>query len=135
MYVTQARIETAIPGPHLVDALDDDRDGQLDPEVLGEILASASEAVDAFLCGLFTVPFPDPAPAPVKEAAFIFACERIYDRRQGMDTNPFKARADFWRERLATIGKGEAPLDATITQSFPPGAAITEAPVIDGTMR
>lgn len=133
-YTTQAQVETAIPSQHLRDALDDDGDGQPDEGVLTSILASADQAVDGFLAGLFTVPFVAPVPAAVAEAAFVFACERIYDRRQIVERNPWTARADGWRERLAKIGAGEMPLDASLTKSVVPGAAITETARVDGTM-
>lgn len=133
-YVTQARIETAIPAAHLRDALDDDGDGQADSGLIEEIIASASQAVDAFLAGLFTVPFADPAPAVAAEAAFVFACERIYDRRQILEKNPFAERADFWRKRLEAIGKGEIPFDASQVKPKSPGAAVTSNVGIDGSM-
>lgn len=133
-YTTQSEIETKIPAPHLVDALDDDRDGSPDEGVLAAIIESASNAVDAYLAGLFTVPF-DPVPAPCREAAFVFACETIYDRRQILEKNPFKDRAEFWRKRLEAIGKGEIPLDAATEKEFTPGAAITENVAVDESMR
>jgi hypothetical protein len=134
MYVTQAQIETAIPAQHLRDALDDNGDGLPDTGVLEAIITSAGQAADAFLAGLFSVPFADPAPAAVAEAAFCFACERIYDRRQIFGKNPWTERAGFWRGRLAEIGSGKMPLDATLEKSFAPGAAVTEPARIDGTM-
>lgn len=134
-YTTQAEIETKIPAPHLVDALDDDRDGKADDEVLANIIESAGNAVDAYLAGLYPVPFADPAPAPCREAAFTFACETIYDRRQILDKNPFRDRADFWRKRLEAIGKSEIPLAANQAKEFTPGKAVTEAVDVDGSMR
>lgn len=109
-YVTQARIEVRIPAPLLIQALDDDSDGVADAAVLTELLQAASDAVDALVESQYSVPFATP-PAMVKEAAFIFACEMIYDRRQVAERNPFKAAADDWRQRLALVGKGEVPLD------------------------
>jgi hypothetical protein len=134
-YVTQAQIQTAIPAPHLNDALDDDRDGLADAGLLDLVIAKASQAVDAALSGIFDVPFTDPAPAAVAEAAFIFSCELVYDRRQIVEKNPFKDRADDWRGRLEKIGKGDLPLDATLERNFSPGAAVTENVSVDGTMR
>lgn len=134
IYLEQAQVETAIPALHLNDALDDDRDGTADDGVLDNIIASCSQAVDAFLSGLFTVPFETP-PAAVREAAFVFTCERIYDRRQIVEKNPWKARADYWRERLEKIGDGKLPLDAGTEKQFTPGAAITEPVSVNDTMR
>ena len=132
-YTTQSEIETKIPATHLVDALDDDGDGTADSGVLTSVIESAGNAVDAYLAGLFTVPFVT-VPAPCREAAFVFACETIYDRRQIFDKNPFRDRADFWRKRLEAIGKGEIPLDASQEKAYAPGAAITEDVSIDETM-
>jgi phage gp36-like protein len=112
-YTTQSQIESAIPAQHLNDALDDDRDGAADAGVLDQVIASADQAVDAYLGGLYTTPFASP-PAAVQEASFIFACERIYDRRQILEKNPFRDRADAWRSRLEKIGAGKLPLDAAI---------------------
>lgn len=134
-YTTQARIETAIPPQHLRDALDDDGDGQADDGLLDEIIASASQAVDAALAGLFTVPFTDPAPAVVAEAAFVFACERVYDRRQLTEKNPWRDQADKWRERLEKIGKGDLKLDAAQDTTNEPGAFVSDTIAVDGTMR
>jgi phage gp36-like protein len=134
-YTTQQRLETAIPGPHLIDALDDNGDGQIDAPVLAEILQSASDAVDAALSGLFTTPFVGLIPAAVSEAAFTFACERIYDRRLATgDKNPWADRADTWRTTLAEIGAGKRPLDAALEKSFTPGAAVTLPATIDGSL-
>lgn len=133
-YCTRERIETAIPAPHLVDALDDDRDGEADAAVLAELLASADQAVDSYLAGLFAVPFPAPTPAVVAEASFVFACERVYDRRQVAERNPWTSRANDMRERLKAIGSGKAPLEASRTKAVIPGRVVTEDSRIDGTM-
>lgn len=133
-YVTQSQIETEIPPLHLNDALDDDRDGTADSGLLANIISKAEQAVDAFLAGLYEVPFTTP-PAAAREAAFVFSCEAIYARRQILDKNPYTDRANFWRERLEKIGNGELPLDAATEKSFTPGAAVTEDASIDDTTR
>lgn len=133
-YTTQAAITAKIPALHLNAACDDDGDGQADTGVLTEIIAGAANAVDAYLAGLFTVPFADPAPAVCAEAALLFACETVYDRRQIVENNPFRTRAEFWRTRLEAIGKGEIPLDASLDKAYTPGAAITEDMSVDDTM-
>lgn len=56
-YLTQSEIQVAIPAPHLIDALDDDADGVADAALLDTIIASASNAVDAYLASIYTVPF------------------------------------------------------------------------------
>jgi phage gp36-like protein len=134
-YTTQAKIVAKLPAQHLNDACDDDGDGSADNGVLDAVIAGAATAVDAYLAGLYSVPFADPAPAVCQEAALVFACETIYDRRQIVEKNPYKERADFWRDRLEKIGKGEIPLDASQAKEYTPGAAITEDVSVDDTMR
>lgn len=135
-YVTQSEIETAIPGPDLAQALDDDGDGAADAGLLDTIIAQAGLSVDGLLGARFAVPFADPVPAIVRHAAFVFAGELLYDRRPiGEKRNPFKTRANSERERLKAIGQGEQPLVAGQAPAFSPGAAITEALSIDGALR
>ena len=116
MYVNSAQIQTAIPAPHLNDACDDDHDGAADSGVLDAIISQACQAVDAFLAPRYEVPFTDPAPPACREAAFVFAAELVYDRRQVFDKNPFKDRADDWRERLEKIGAGQGTIDASLAE-------------------
>lgn len=133
-YTSQSAISAKIPLQHLNDACDDDGDGSADSGVLDSIVAGAGNAVDAYLAGLYPVPFLTTIPAVCSEAALVFACETVYDRRQILDKNPYKERADFWRDRLEKIGKGGLPLDASQEKEYTPGAAITEAVSVDGTM-
>ena len=134
-YTTQTDIETLIPAAHLSDALDDNRDGAADAGLLDSLIATAANAVDAYLGGIFTVPFTTP-PAAVKEAALVFACEMIFARRLALDEkNPFSSRANFWRDRLEKIGKGQLPLDAATERPNTPGAVITETADVDSTLR
>lgn len=133
-YVTQQRIQAAIPGPILTAALDDDRDGQADDGVLDEVVAAASQAVDGLLSGRYAVPFANPGPT-VMEAAFIFACELIYDRRETGEKNPWKARGNKFRERLEKIGNGDLPLDAKLVAAFKPGAVVAERVDLDASLR
>jgi len=129
-YVTRDQVNAKLPAPLLLDALDDDGDGQEDDGVFNAIVATASQEVDGYLAGLFTVPFPDPAPAQVSAAALMFTLDAIYGRRaQGGEdhsANPYRSQVKFWRERLQKIGNRELPLDVSQVKAFTPGAAITE---------
>ena len=131
-YVTQSQLQSEIPEPDLIDALDDDKDGQADETAWEQILATASTDVDALLGSRYTVPLAEPEdwdaetkgawalPSPVQSAAFAFAGEKIYKRRRTPDDqNPFFKRAEFWRSRLAKIGAGELALEATATNTGP----------------
>jgi phage gp36-like protein len=126
-YVTQARIEARIPAPKLVEALDDDEDGVLDADVLTELLAAASEAVDALIAPQYTVPRTTPE-AMVKEGAFAFACEMIYDRRGANDKNPFRKAASEWRTKLGMVGEGKLTLDAQAADSGSGGPSFNDTP-------
>lgn len=132
-YVARQQITAKIPAPLLTEALDDDGDGAEDAGLLDQIIANASQAVHGFLSGLFTVPFPDPAPTAVQQAAFIFTLEEIYARRSERDEkNPWRDQADFWRERLQQIGDRKLPLDAAAIKAVVPGAVITDTISVDG---
>ena len=132
-YVTRAQLETEIPSAHLVAALDDDRDGAEDDGLFDALVTAASQSVDALLSARYDVPFTDPAPSA--EAAYAFLGERIYARRELVESNPFKARANFWRERLVAIAQGEVPLTSDTVTASGGGAAITSNAVIDDSMR
>jgi phage gp36-like protein len=119
MYTTQTSIEAEIPAPKLNDALDDDRDGQADPGILTQIITNASREIDGLLAGRYATPFDDPAPATVQQAAFIFTCEAIYNRREVTnEKNPYTKRATDIRDILKKIASGEMPLDTTLTPAI-----------------
>lgn len=134
-YVTEAQIKTAIPAVHLTDALDDDRDGAADTGKLTEVIAQGSQQVDALLESRYTVPFVT-VPKKVAEAAFVFVCELLYQRRGLFDKeNPWFTRAEQWRKSLEKIGNGEGQIASDEEQAYTPGAAVTETAVVDDTMR
>jgi phage gp36-like protein len=125
-YVTRADIESKVPPPILVGALDDDGDGLEDSGRFDALVATASAEVDGYLSGLFTVPF-DPVPAKVRQAAQCFVLEMVYQRRNvEADKNPFTKQAAWWREHLQKVGNRELPFDAATAKAFVPGAAIVE---------
>lgn len=135
-YVTETQIKTAIPAQHLTDALDDDRDGSADSGKLTEIIAQGSQQVDSLLESRYAVPFADPAPKKVAEAAFVFVCELLYQRRGLFDKdNPWFTRAEQWRKSLEKIGSGDGQIASDEEQAYTPGAAVTEDTVVDDTMR
>ncbi len=130
MYVTRQQVESKLPPPILIEALDDDGDGNEDAGQFDNIVATASQEVDSYLAGLYTVPFPDPAPAKVCQAALCFVLETIYGRRTtGCDPrNPssWKLQARFWRDHLQRVGNRELPFDAAFDKAFTPGAVVAD---------
>jgi phage gp36-like protein len=134
-YVTETQLTTAIPAQHLIDALDDDRDGTADTGKLTEVIAQGSQQVDALLESRYAVPF-DPVPKKVAEAAFVFVCELLYQRRGLFSKdNPWFDRAERWREALEKIGNGEGQISTDEEQAYTPGAAVTEDAAVNDTMR
>ncbi len=124
-YVTEEQIKSKVPASMLVDALDDDRDGAPDPGLLEATLQAASSAVDALVGARYAVPFAT-APAAAQEAALVFACEMIFDRRQITERNPFRAQAERWRDRLALVGEGLLALQAGLEAEGAPRIGVIE---------
>jgi phage gp36-like protein len=131
-YTSQEKIQAAIPASVLTDMLDDDRDGQPDPGLLDQIIATASAQVDGYLAAQYTVPLADPAPALVQQAAYVFACETLYDRRGFNENNPFRTRANAMRDVLREVAAGKIVLSADSNTRKSPGAVIAETLRIDG---
>jgi hypothetical protein len=136
-YVTQADVLSLLSNTQLVDALNDDSSGDItspvNAAVLPNIIAVCSRAVDAKLANIYTVPFPDPAPAKVRDATLIFVCEALLNRRLPPDVkNPFADRANDWRRELVKIGHGELELDQSFPRSFFQGNAILTQSRING---
>ncbi len=128
-YTTQQLLEDEIGGnAKIIEALDDDNDGKIDDGVVDRLLQRASDAVDAFLSGRYVVPL-SPIPKLAGEAALIFACEILFNRRrQGVDEkNPYTSRANLFREELKEISDRKKSLDAQERPAFAPGA-ITATP-------
>lgn len=126
-YLTQADLATLIPPEFIVEALDDDGDGGADPGLWDAVATEVSEAVDGYLAQRYSLPLPLPLPPLVSQAAKIFACELLHQRR-GLfgDKNPFHRRADDLREKLQAISSGESPLSAAATPAAPSISIISE---------
>ena len=113
-YHTRASVVADIPAEFLLEALDDDRDGEEDAGLYDAIADNAGESVDAYLGGRFTVPFAEPVPALAKSASRIFCLESLYSRRGFSEKtdppNPWAGRANEIRARLKRIAAGEDQL-------------------------
>jgi len=128
-YLALSDLNGQIPPQFLIQALDDDNDGEIDA---WEVVKTAvQDDIDAALEGRFVVPLTfDPMPKVIKRAAVAFACELCYRRRSTPDAdNPWKGRADAMRKTLAGIQTGDINFavqphvdDAAVD---PPGSIIT----------
>jgi phage gp36-like protein len=127
-YIELSDIKSEIPTQHLVQALDDDGDGEID--AWAEVQTAACEDVDALLEGRFAVPLTlSPLPRIIKRAAIAIACDRCYRRRGTPDQeNPWKSRADAFVKMLKSITAGELKLsvvpDADAAVADPAGSVI-----------
>lgn len=112
-YTTLDQIKAKLPHDFVVEALDDDGDGELDEAVLTLVLEDAATQVDARLGQRYAVPF-DTAdlPAIVTSASLTFVLETLYLRRgHGTEEkNPFLAAANQTRKKLEEIGMGKGQL-------------------------
>lgn len=127
MYVLKSDITSRVPGVFLTQALDDDSDGIADAGVWDSIAVSAGDAVDGLLGGRFHIPFAEPLPPIVTNAAQVFALEILYQRRGiSPEQNPWAKQADDMRAMLRQIAKGAIPLAPDKKAANRPGTIIAE---------
>jgi phage gp36-like protein len=134
MYISQQQVEDEFTAPRLRDALDDDGDGQADEGLLDRIIAAAQLAVDGFLGGRYLTPFTGAVPPLVADATLVFVCEKIHDRRRQSpeEKNPYRERADAYRDRLKRIADRQESLDAAERPAFTPGAVLSTPSALNG---
>lgn len=125
-YLTLAQMEAEIPGDFIVQALDDDGDGDINA-IFGVVQEAVADKIHAFLSQRFEVPFSDPIPPIVKASARVFTGDMLY-RRRGFkgDENPFEEDEAKFCKVLAEIGNGDRPLLAGKQQTSPSVVTITE---------
>lgn len=126
-YTTIAAVIGLLPLKYITQALDDDKDGAIDPAVETAVLASVDKTINGYLGTRFTVPFPAPFPDLVSAAAEIFLIEQIHIRRgAASDKAGWAAQASDMRKKLTRIGSGQEPLTPEIKRARPSGSAIVE---------
>jgi phage gp36-like protein len=123
-YVTKADMLALVPADVMTVALDDHNYGA-DTENVWDVIASAADRrIDGLLGGRYPVPFADPAPALVREAAAVFAAHMLYLRRQSGESNPWAKEAAAMMDRLQKVADGL--LDLTTDGGDADATAITE---------
>ncbi len=136
-YVTSAQLRAALPPEMTAQLLDDHGTGEADSSAWSEIQAAVQTEIDGKVGMRYPVPFTDPAPAVIRNAAFILAAELIYQRKGFFnDGNPWTKRAQDIRGTqgqqggqpglLDRIASGEVPLTASAPRARPAGAIIAE---------
>lgn len=89
--------------------------------ILTNILQAASDQCDALVSSVYNTPFNGPVPVKIYQAAIVFACEMLYQRRlTPAEKNPMTPQADHWRDTLIKINSGELSLDANFVREVPP---------------
>jgi hypothetical protein len=92
----------------------------------------ASTQVDAYLAGIYDVPFATPGPVACQAAALAFLCEMLYSKRYTPNqVNPWSERAARYRAILEDIRENGSGLDHTIDRDFDVGFVVT-TPLIFG---
>lgn len=130
LYITLSEVKAKLPADLVLEALDDNADGQIDSPVWDSIAEAACNEVDASVGQRYTTPFaalPD-TPVLIRTAALLFVCEMLYLRRGkgDKDTNPFLARADAMRQKLDLVADGKQPLTPTTERPRQSVSVITE---------
>lgn len=123
-YVTKADMLAVIAADHLTVALDDRNIGDDTENVWDIIATAATRRVDAILGARYAVPFAEPLPDLVKEAAVVFAAYMLFLRRQSGEANPWTKEAESMAARLRTVAEGGADLTTEAGDDDP--VAITE---------
>lgn len=126
-YTSLSQVFAKLPEQFVIEALDDDRDGELDEDVWEAVADGASREVDGFLAMKYSVPFTGDLPAVVVTASLYFVMETLYDRRSFTgEKNPYMARAEAERKKLRDIGNGDLPLMPTIVKKTPSVSVVAE---------
>lgn len=133
-YFTQDEVLNYISSHDLDDFLDDDGDGKPDDGRFESGAELCSRIVDAYLAGIYAVPFGNPIPPQCKTAALMFFCEMVYAKRLVPgQVNDFKSRAQDSRKILNDIRVNGTGLDCRTDRAFQPGFAATADATFSGT--
>ena len=129
VYTTLDQVKAKLPLAFITEALDDDRDGEIDEEVWVQVAEDAADQVDARLGKRYAVPFdPENLEAIVSDASKLFILETLYLRR-GYGTeenNPFLKAANTMRNELRDIGNGKGQLTPEAVKPKKSVAVFTE---------
>jgi phage gp36-like protein len=126
-YITQSDLESRVPPAFIVQALDDDGDGEADAGLWDKVASAVDAQINGRLEGRYAVPLAAPVPAVVIEAALVLAAEALYLRRGiSGDQNPWSKQADGIRDRLERIGSGKEALKNEVSPARSGGAVIGE---------
>jgi phage gp36-like protein len=125
-YIAQSDIEGLIPAEFLVQALDDNGDGQPDAGVWDKVALIVQEAIDGAVGAVYRVPFAAPLPSIIQACARALACDTLYKRRGIADAlNPWAKPAADARAALKRLADGDDFLPG-LTRTSPAPVLISE---------
>lgn len=121
-YTNYNLINGYISDANLISLTDDDQSGQLNQDVLNNVIIAVSGTVDALLADIYQIPFNQVnVPPLIQEAATMMACFALCRRRLVPgESNPFNNENDYYTKKLRDIAEGKAGLDANTRRAFPP---------------
>lgn len=126
-YTSRGAIVAKLPDRYVVEALDDDGDGEEDAGLLDTIIATGDTEIDGYLEGRYQLPL-SPTPAKLATASLVIALEAIYYRRGlSREDNPWANRASEIRASLRRIQAGEENLFAG-TEKAEAGVVVVAEP-------
>lgn len=148
-YVTLAQIKAGLPDEITAQLLDDTGAGTADGAAWAAIVAAVAREINGKVGQRYTLPFTDPQPDILCNAAFVLAAELCYQRKGFYgDANPWTERADGIRGTvgqkggqeglLDRIASGDLPLTTTTKKANAPAVAVLETskvtPAAGGTL-
>lgn len=125
-YCTQSQLESRIPPARMIEALDDNGDGEQDSGLWEKVEAAIAQEIDGILGQRYAVPFA-PVPFAVALAAQALCADALFRRRGITDElNPWAKEAREVRARLQRMATGKEPLEATLAARNAPISVISE---------
>lgn len=126
-YTTQADLVALLEEAKVTQGLDDENTGAADAALFAVIQTAVDNEIHGFLEGRYSCPIASPFPALLKDAELVLEAEMLWARRgHAGPNNPWTARADRLRDRLADIRDGKAPLSIAAEGGVTAGEIVSE---------
>ncbi len=132
-YIQLEDLDSLIPNGWVVQALDDDGDGNADTLLWDKVRAAAEDAVNGVLSTSLAVPVDSPENYPFLKHVTRYEASRVCFARRGYDTSTTAfPHYEIWKEawkQLKRVGEGELTLGPSSggsgTRTNPRGSFIT----------
>ncbi len=129
-YFTLSDLETLIPAGWVVEALDDDADGESDALLFDQVRTLAEAEVNGKIGRRYAVPL-SPAEGSslaqwLQHATSMLAAGLCYKRREVWDRCPYQDEIKDIRKDLDKIAAGDMPLDVGEERAIPSAEIISD---------